>query len=180
MRLTRSGFHVLILSALGLTSLRADPCVIEFTTEPAMDRIIPDGEMAKLVFSVKDKGGKPVSRARLHITMDAPPSHPLFSTDFPIVEGSHLMDVEVDAPDGVLSIDYVMPIRGAYNLEVTAVPVAGHTPFEATTAKTCLELNQAPSEVRNLCLLIAILAVYGGVSGFILGRSHRSVHAGAS
>ncbi|MGH7772187.1 MAG: hypothetical protein ACREQA_08095 [Candidatus Binatia bacterium] len=44
-----------------------------------------------------------------------------FSTDFPLVEGSRLIEMELPAFRGSVGWEYVFPIRGIYRLEVTAI-----------------------------------------------------------
>ena len=115
-------FYFLLFS-LGLWSagtLKAEEAVIEFTTEPAMDKILPDAETAKLKFAVKNKKGELIKKALLRVKLEAPQTTAFFSTDFPIVEGTPLMDLEMEVNNGQAEFEYLLPIRGTYNLEVTA------------------------------------------------------------
>jgi len=161
---------ILLTLCFFTTSIKAEEAVIEFSTEPAMDKILPDAETALLKFVVKNKKGEPIKNARLTIKCTAPQTTSFFSTDFPIVEGTPLMDLDLELVDGQAEIEYLLPIRGIYDLQVTASPTIANE-FEATTIKPPLILNEVPSEVNNFCTLSAILIIFGLASGFVLGRS---------
>ena len=53
----------------------------------------------------------------------APTPTPWFTTDFPIVEGTQIFEIRADAPTGKLQLQQMLPIRGNYQLQVTATPL---------------------------------------------------------
>ena len=163
-------FFSLISIIAFTTALQADKATIEFSTEPAMDKILPDAEIAKLNFVVKNSKGKLVTNATLNIKMTAPKTTAFFSTDFPVVEGTPLMDLNMPLIDGKVSMDYLLPIRGVYDLQLTVTSNVNE--FEKTQVSPPLILNEVPAEVANFYIMITILCIFGIVSGFVLGRSN--------
>lgn len=64
---------------------------------------------------------------------------PWFTTDFPIVEGAQLFDVQADAPTRQLQIQQMLPIWGNYQSQITATPlgVTGGKAIEQTIHFDC-------------------------------------------
>ena len=62
--------------------------------------------------------GKPVADGNMAIRLEAPEPHWFFSTDFPLVEGSRLLDMTVPLRQGRAEWRYLFPIRGKYRLSV--------------------------------------------------------------
>ena len=62
--------------------------------------------------------GKPVANGSIAIRLEAPLPHWFFSTDFPLVEGSRLLDMTVPLRQGRAEWRYLFPIRGQYRLSV--------------------------------------------------------------
>src|SRR5262249_54840289 len=62
--------------------------------------------------------GKPVVNGNMRIRLAAPEPHWFFSTDFPLVEGSRLLDMTVPLRQGRVEWRYLFPIRGQYRLSV--------------------------------------------------------------
>src|SRR5262245_21800336 len=62
--------------------------------------------------------GKPVATGSIAIRLEAPQPHWFFSTDFPLVEGSRLLDMTVSLRQGRAEWRYLFPIRGEYRLSV--------------------------------------------------------------
>src|SRR5262245_12357316 len=70
--------------------------------------------------------GKPVANGSIAIRLEAPLPHWFFSTDFPLVEGSQLLDMTVPLREGRAEWKYLFPIRGQYRLSVEfAAPDGG-------------------------------------------------------
>lgn len=150
---------------------------IQYNLDPAAEQIGPDVDVAGLNLSVRSKSGEALP-ARLHIRLDAPPKNRLVSTDFPIVEGTHLIDAQAATNTGEYRLRYLFPIRGEYTLTVTASPLTDASPDAWTPVTETFQftLNENPGEVRNLLLLLAGLFVFGFVAGIILGRGARSAN----
>jgi len=111
-----------------------------------------------------------VPNVRLAITVAAPKPHPLFSTDLPVVEGTRLIQTVLEAPEGVAQFTWVWPLRGEYTFTVRAEPAQGGN-FTPVTQELRIRINENPQKVPNLLILLAVLLVFGLVSGFVLGRS---------
>src|SRR5262245_35149579 len=62
--------------------------------------------------------GRPVANGSVAIRLEAPEPHWFFSTDFPLVEGSRLLDMTVPLRHGRAEWRYLFPIRGQYRLSV--------------------------------------------------------------
>ena len=168
-------------SIIGLMLLSAFPAWgsqeadILFQTDPAVEKIRPDDGLVKMSFKILSKSGGEIDMAKVRIELDSPPKNAFFSTDFPIVEGTPLIRSECLASAGRLEINYLFPIRGAYRLKVVAEPVLEKSgQFTPTTREWTFTVHEKPSETGNLAILLSLLVVFGGVSGWVLGRSAHS------
>jgi hypothetical protein len=123
----------------------------------------------KLSLLVTDPNGQPIKNAKVRLQIQTPPPTPWFTTDFPIVEGTQLLNLEAVAPEGKLELQQVFPIRGTYQLSVTATPPNAASPIQKTLPLT---IPEAPEKYRNLVILVAILFGVGWLGGQIIGRRH--------
>lgn len=163
---------VLLALALAQAASAAGP-TIALTTDPPLDQIVPDLTLAKVRIEVKDETGKPIPNVRIGFDLIAPKSS-FISTDFPVVEGTKLMNYELVAPQGAIEFTYLWPIRGKYDVILTAKPTEGSpVQFEPIRTQTSVSLNENPAERSNAVAFVAILAAFGLLSGLILGRSLR-------
>lgn len=73
-------------------------------------------------FTLKLDGAEDRSAGPLDVTvrLTAPPPGKLLSTDFPLIEGTPLIAMDLSGVPGTLSWDYLFPIRGVYRLDVAA------------------------------------------------------------
>lgn len=145
--------------------------MLELDTDRPLDQVVPDEGEVELIIKLRDASGAPIPRAELRVELTAPPTNPLFSTDFPHVEGSRLIASDVLAVDGRFSMRIVAPIRGAYHLQVTAKPPTGTTAFAPTSAEWRPAIRENPEKIRRLALFVIGLTLISGASGFILGRT---------
>ncbi len=67
-----------------------------------------------------DAVGKTLEGTRFHIRLYAPPPGRFLSTDYPLVEKTLLIEMDLVAAQGAAIWEYVFPIRGVYRLEVAA------------------------------------------------------------
>jgi len=67
-----------------------------------------------------------VSQGRVAIGLEAPTPGWFFSTDFPLVEGSPLLDISLPLRQGRAEWKYLFPIRGEYRLTVEFAALDGH------------------------------------------------------
>lgn len=100
------------------TSAWAGDETISLQTIPPLDQARPLSEPVKILLRVSDSDGKPVAATRVKIRLYAPRPGRLFSTDFPHIEGTLLLDMELPSVNGSITWEYAFPIRGDYRLEV--------------------------------------------------------------
>jgi hypothetical protein len=116
-------FLLFFLLVTANTEARAK--TIDLQIQPGLENIRPLSKPARLTLTLRDGAGKAIDRARLQIRLYAPPRGLFFSTDFPQVEGTPLIEIETPSFQGKLEWEYVFPIRGVYRLEVSAVDGVG-------------------------------------------------------
>ena len=86
-----------------------------------MDKARPFSDSVKILLTIVDNDGNPVKTGRVRTRLYAPTSSRLFSTDFPHVEGTLLLDMELPFSNGSVAWEYLFPIRGDYRLEAELV-----------------------------------------------------------
>lgn len=96
----------------------ADELKIYFKTTPGVKLLRPFREPADLVVLVTGADGRPVEQGSVDIRLDAPEPGPVFSTDFPLVEGTRLSEMRLPLRRGQASWKTLLPIRGEYRLSV--------------------------------------------------------------
>ncbi|MBW4561715.1 MAG: hypothetical protein KME32_11275 [Mojavia pulchra JT2-VF2] len=123
---------------------------------------------AKLTLQAVDSAGKPLENTKFNLKIFTPPKTPWFTTDFPIVEGTKLLDIETIAPKGQLQLEQMLPIRGNYQLNVNVTPLVTNafTPIQQT-----LTLSVAENSVkyRNFGILAVVLLIVGLGGGWVIG-----------
>ncbi len=148
---------------------------VRLTTEPPINQILPFEAEAttplspvSLRLQALDAAGIPLENARIALTILTPPKNPWFTTDFPIVEGTKLLDIEAVAAKGELQIQQMLPIRGNYQLLAKMTPIAPNafTPFQQTLT---LSVPENGVKYRNFWILAAILLAVGLGGGLAIG-----------
>lgn len=141
---------------------------VRLQTEPPLSQAVPDGTPIRVALQAVDAIGQPLSNAQLQLQLITPAKTPWFTSDFPIVEGTQLLELSAEAPSGKLEFEQVMPIRGNYALKVQVAPlVAGaFEPFEQSLQ---LSVPERFVKYRNAAILIGILIFAGVGSGLIIG-----------
>ncbi|RUT14187.1 hypothetical protein DSM107010_06700 [Chroococcidiopsis cubana SAG 39.79] len=172
----------MVFSDLAGLSQTVQP-VVRLTTKPTVSKILPfEAEAAnrqlpvQLILEVVDESDKPIENARMHLQLLAPPPNPWLTTDFPIVEGTKLLEIEAVAPKGKLNLQQMLPIRGTYQLRVAVTPNATNTfiPIQKTLT---LSVSENWVKYRNFGFLVAILFAVGLVGGWTIG-GQQSIPAG--
>jgi len=148
---------------------------VRLTTEPQISQILPFEAEANtplspvlLKLQALDAAGIPLENARIGLTILTPPKNPWFTTDFPIVEGTKLLDIEAIAPKGELQIQQMMPIRGNYQLLANVTPIAQNA-FPPIQQTLTLSVPENWVKYRNFGILAAILLVVGLGGGLVIG-----------
>jgi hypothetical protein len=103
----------------------ADNINIYFKASPRLELLHPYSDPATLTFLVTGTDGKPVAQGQVAIRLEAPEPGRFFSTDFPLVEGSRLLDMSLPLRQGRAEWKYLFPIRGQYHLTVEFIEPDG-------------------------------------------------------
>lgn len=143
------------------------------STNPPLERILPfEAEKPQspvtLTLQAVDALNKPLRNALIKLQILTPPSNPWLTTDFPIVEGTKLLQMDAVAPDGKLEIQQILPIRGNYQLLVNVSPLVANAfaPYEQTLN---LNVHENPVKYKYFAVVAAILLSVGLLGGWIIG-----------
>jgi hypothetical protein len=148
---------------------------IRLSAEPPISQILPFEAEAtvtpspvRLTLQAVDAVGQSLDNAKIRLQILTPPKSPWFPTDFPIVEGTQLLNIEVVAPKGELQIQQILPIRGQYQLLVKVSPIVekAFTPFQQTIT---LSVPENWIKYRNFGILVLVLLSVGLGGGLVLG-----------
>jgi hypothetical protein len=97
-----------------------------------------------------------------------PGKTPWFTSDFPIVEGTKLLELGAKSPEGKVEFEQVMPIRGSYTLKAQVTPLTADA-FESFEQSIQLSVPENAAKYRNAAILIGILILAGVSSGWVVG-----------
>jgi hypothetical protein len=162
---------------------------VQLVTEPPIAQATPlEAEATKYLGSgqyhppvqlklrANDATGTPLQNARFHLQVLTPAPTPWFTTDFPIVEGTKLLDITGDAPTGEFQMQQVFPIRGTYQLRVDVTPIVANAfaPIEQTLDLT---VPENPLKFRYFPFVLAVLLAIGFAGGWIIG-DRQAIQAG--
>lgn len=148
---------------------------IRLTTDPPISQLVPFEAEAKtyrpparLTLEAIDANGQTLTNAKIRVQILTPSKTPWFTTDFPIVEGTKLLDVDAISPQGKLQLQQTFPIRGTYQLLIDVTPQSANafTPFQQTLT---LSISENWIKYRNFAILAVILLVVGLFGGWIIG-----------
>ena len=142
--------------------MQAEDGEIRIQTTPSLGEVRPHSDPVGIVVSVLGSDGKPLSRGRLNVRLVAPAPAGLFSTDFPLVEGSRLLEMDLPLFQGEAAWKYAFPIRGLYRLELRASGEAGKEIMRV------FEIGVKESRMKLFYLGIFTAALFS--FGFMAGR----------
>lgn len=164
-------FMLVSAGAATVSTAQTSPgLVVTLTSLPPFETIRPDMDLTQVTLTAF-LAGKPLSQGRLRLRLTAPPQSQVFSTGFPWVEGTTLLECETHLRDGVWTFQYLFPIRGTYTLELDLTPIPGGPVFSRTTLQPTLTIKENPRVVLYASLLLLGLLVLGGITGRIFARS---------
>lgn len=158
-----------------LPAVSSQPTV-QLQTEPPLHQVIPIEQPVRITLKAINASGQPVADANLQLRLFTPAKAPWFTSDFPIVEGTTLLELQGAAPNGVLQFEQTLPIRGNYKLDVAVIPQAAGT-FEQFEQSLQMSVPENPVKYRNVFILLAILLLTGLGGGWIIG-GNQTVRAG--
>lgn len=160
----------------GATGFSQTPrSTVRLTTDPPISQLVPfeaEAETynspARLTLEAVDASGQSLKNAKIRVQILTPPKNPWFTTDFPIVEGTKLLDIDAIAPQGKLQLQQTFPIRGTYQLLVDVAPQIANTftPFQQALT---LSIPENWIKYRNFAILAVVLLMIGLVGGWIIG-----------
>lgn len=141
---------------------------VQLQTEPPLNQIVPATEPVRLTLQATDSHQQSLANVNFQIRLLTPAKTPWFTSDFPIVEGTTLLEMGAIVPSGKLQLEQTLPIRGTYRLEVSVAPqtVSDFEPFEQVLT---FSISENPKKYRNVAILVAILLLAGLGGGWILG-----------
>ena len=140
---------------------------IYFKASPRIELLHPYSDPSTLTLLVTGAGGRPAAQGSLAIRLDAPKPGRFFSTDFPLVEGSRLMEMSLPLRQGKVEWKYLFPIRGEYLLAVDFLAPDGRK-----AAKT---FNFKIREDKRKWLFLGLFSLALFVFGVVAGRIFTSV-----
>ncbi|MDZ8226867.1 hypothetical protein [Nostoc sp. ChiVER01] len=145
------------------------------STNPPLERILPfeaEAERPQSPVTLKlqavNAAGKPLENTKISLQILTPNRNPWLTTDFPIVEGTKLLQMNATAPDGKLEIQQMLPIRGNYQLLVNVSPLVANafTPYQQTLN---LNVRENPIKYKYFVVIAAILLSLGLLGGWVIG-----------
>jgi hypothetical protein len=157
-----AGLFSLIIFVLLFARVSARELGVQFKTLPALDQLRPFSETATIIVSVTNSGGTPIEEGRVQIRLDAPKPDRFFSTDFPFVEGSRLLEMQLPIQDGKVQWQYLFPIRGEYLMAVEAA--------NAPDRKTATIFRMAVRENERKWIFLGLFTLGLFFLGFVAGR----------
>ena len=173
---------VVVISCYAIAGFSRSPqASVQLATEPPISQVSPlEAEATKYLGSgryespvqiklqARDAMGVPLQNARFHLQILTPPPTPWFTTDFPIVEGTKLLDIEGNAPTGEFKMQQVFPIRGNYQLHVNVNPIVENA-FAPITQTLNLTVPENPLKFRYFLIVLAVLLAIGFIGGWVIG-----------
>ncbi len=113
------------ISLLQGSALRAEGLNIYFKTTPRVELLRPFADPVSMSLLITGADGRPVKQGVVDIRLDAPKPGRIFSTDFPLVEGTRLSEMRLSLRQGKVNWVVLLPIRGKYQLAVDAITADG-------------------------------------------------------
>lgn len=145
------------------------------STNPPLEKILPfeagtDRKQSPVTFKLQavDAGGKLLTNALIKLQISTPPRNPFLTTDFPIVEGTKLLELEAAAPNGKLEFEQMLPIRGNYQIQVNVSPLVANA-FASYQQTLNLNVRENPVKYKFFAVIAAILLSLGLLGGWVIG-----------
>ncbi len=183
--MSKSQRSALIITVTGLMSLflvamvsfsQSPRSPIQLNTNPPIGQFYPFEAEATtpqvptlLTLTARNPAGELLTNSLFKIQIFTPPSTPFLSSDFPVVEGTKLLELSAIAPEGQVQLQQMLPIRGKYKLLVNVTPIVANqfNPIEQTLT---LDVPENPVKYRNYAILIVVLLAVGIGGGWIMGK----------
>ncbi len=160
-----SSLQLTLISGTGSSS---NGLQVRTRISPSPDRIVP-GKSFSTVTVLASENGTPLKDRAVKITLFAPESS-FLTTDFPVVEGTRLLQLKGRLENGSFSFDYRFPIRGSYSLRATLLP-ADRGNEKSVQVEKKFHVSENPNDLRNASFLFLGLLGLGLLSGVIVRRT---------
>lgn len=151
---------------------------LQLVTEPTLEQIRPFDstatEQQPIRFTIKalDEKSQPLPNAQIHLTLFTPPRSPWFSTDFPWVEGTTLLDLTQTSSTGSVEFQQILPIRGKYRLKAAIKPLIVNE-FQAFEQDLTFAIAENAGKYQNYFILLGVLILIGLAGGWIIGTQEK-------
>jgi hypothetical protein len=129
----------------------------------------PDLDTAKVELTFPD-----IQNGSARIVLSSPERKFFSPTDFPMVEGTKLIDSTLSVENGKASLDYMFPIRGDYRMKVKVMDEKGKS---TGSYELFINIHENQDEVKKAIIFIVSLALFGFIAGFVLSKRRKNVHA---
>jgi len=149
----------------------ADELNIYFKTTPRSELLRPFVDSTDLSLLITGADGRALKQGTVTVRLDAPRSGRVFSTDYPLVEGTVLSEMQLPLRQGRANWKQLLPIRGEYRLRVEVA---------ANGAETSKVFTFYVRESRQKWLALAALSAGLFILGFVAGRIFTGVRAGTA
>jgi hypothetical protein len=171
---------IILHSGIASHSIAAAPQpTVRLTTLPEAGQLLPfEAESATPQFPVEfkleavDAAGSPIPNARFRLRVLTPAPTPWLTTDFPIVEGTKLLDMEAIAPSGVVNLQQMLPIRGDYRIEAEVTPLVPGQ-FASFQQTFILPVAEHAAKYRNSVILALVVLAMGIAGGWVIGEQQQ-------
>ena len=140
----------------------AEESGIYFKTTPRSESLRPFVDATDLSLLVTGADGRPFTQGTVAIRLEAPRPGRIFSTDYPLVEGTVLSEMQLPLRQGRANWKQILPIRGEYRLTVHAVASDG------TKTGKVFTFNVRENHKKWLSLGVFSAGLFG--LGFVAGR----------
>ena len=167
---TALAFLFIVASGIPISTLWAGEAQIYFKNSPPLAHLRPFSDPATLSLLVTAADGRPVTQGWLEIRLDAPKPSRFFSTDFPLVEGTRLLEMRLPLREGRAEWKYLFPIRGEYEISVDFVTAQG----KQATRTFSLQVKEHQNKWTFLGIFTLALFATGVVAGRIFTRASRN------
>ena len=154
-------YFFLLLSSSIIATAEATAGQIGLQTFPVLDSVYPLSVPVRIVLANSDADGKTLEGSSFHIRLYAPPPGRFLSTDYPLVEKTLLIEMDLVAAQGTAMWEYVFPIRGVYRLEVAVLNGAG----KEASAVFPLRIRESKTKLLYLGVFVVFLFLFGVVVG---------------
>ncbi|NBI29279.1 hypothetical protein [Chengkuizengella marina] len=129
----------------------------------------PDLDTAKVELTFTE-----IENGSANILLNSPERKFFSPTDFPIVEGTELIESTILVENGKAEFDYMFPIRGNYEMTVEVLNENG---IVAGTHLLNIHIPENPDEIQNAIVFVGVLFLFGFLVGLILTAKRGRTHA---